>query len=212
MVDQYFVFHNVSHLPSVCLWSLKFCNIFICLSIMIVCFVSEWIWQRVSSIWGRSNSGGTNFPETILIYIWCRKWWLFCNWNGQTCPCSNIYSEFWQGTGQPLVFTLFSGSIYELSFISGASSVRQNFTHFWRIYLFLEFWYNYRDECFTVLLVLYLQVRMDPRNKEIDHDRLMYGPIGELTEEELKKQEGDYIYRYRYNGGGASQVWLSSGR
>lgn len=53
---------------------------------------------------------------------------------------------------------------------------------------------------------------MDPRNKEIDHDRFMYGPIGELTEEELKKQEGDYIYRYRYNGGGASQVWLSSGR
>ncbi|CAL5337784.1 unnamed protein product [Camellia sinensis] len=32
-----------------------------------------------------------------------------------------------------------------------------------------------------------------------------------LTEEEMKK-EGDYVYRYHYNGGGASQVWLSSGR
>ncbi|TXG71573.1 hypothetical protein EZV62_000152 [Acer yangbiense] len=56
------------------------------------------------------------------------------------------------------------------------------------------------------------KVRMDPRNKEIDLDSLMYGQVSQLTEEDLKKQEGDYIYRYRYNGGGASQVWLSSSR
>ncbi|KAK1592577.1 hypothetical protein Q3G72_027299 [Acer saccharum] len=56
------------------------------------------------------------------------------------------------------------------------------------------------------------KVRMDPRNKEIDLDSLMNGQVSQLTEEDLKKQEGDYIYRYRYNGGGASQVWLSSGR
>jgi len=55
-------------------------------------------------------------------------------------------------------------------------------------------------------------VRLDPRNKEIDLDGLMYGKIPDLTEEDMKKQEGDYIYRYRYNGGGATQVWLSSGR
>lgn len=55
-------------------------------------------------------------------------------------------------------------------------------------------------------------MRVDPRNKEIDLDRLMYGKIPDLTEEDMKKQEGDYIYRYRYNGGGATQVWLSSGR
>ena len=56
------------------------------------------------------------------------------------------------------------------------------------------------------------QVRMDPRNKGVDLDSLMYSTIGGLTEQELKKQESDYIYRYRYNGGGATQVWLSSGR
>lgn len=53
---------------------------------------------------------------------------------------------------------------------------------------------------------------MDPRNKEIDHDSFMYGKITQLTEEDMKKQESEYIYRYRYNGGGASQVWLGSGR
>jgi hypothetical protein len=53
---------------------------------------------------------------------------------------------------------------------------------------------------------------MDPRNKGVDLDSLMYSTIGGLTEQELKKQEADYIYRYRYNGGGATQVWLSSGR
>ncbi|PUZ58092.1 hypothetical protein GQ55_5G481400 [Panicum hallii var. hallii] len=53
---------------------------------------------------------------------------------------------------------------------------------------------------------------MDPRNKEVNLDSLMYGTISGLTEQELKKQEAEYIYRYRYNGGGATQVWLSSGR
>lgn len=53
---------------------------------------------------------------------------------------------------------------------------------------------------------------MDPRNKEVDLDSLMYSKLTPLTNEEMKQQEGDYIYRYRYNGGGASQVWLSSGR
>lgn len=53
---------------------------------------------------------------------------------------------------------------------------------------------------------------MDPRNKEIDLEGLMYSRIDRLTEEQLKNQEGGYIYRYRYNGGGASQVWLGSGR
>lgn len=53
---------------------------------------------------------------------------------------------------------------------------------------------------------------MDPRNKEIDHDSFMYGKITQLTEEDMRKQEAEYIYRYRYNGGGASQIWLGSGR
>lgn len=53
---------------------------------------------------------------------------------------------------------------------------------------------------------------MDPRNKEIDLDTLINAEIKGLSEEELKQQEGGYIYQYRYNGGGASQVWLSSGR
>lgn len=53
---------------------------------------------------------------------------------------------------------------------------------------------------------------MDPRNKEIDLDSLMYGKLDQLSDENMKKQEGDYIYRYRYEGGGATQVWLGSGR
>ncbi|KAK6913674.1 hypothetical protein RJ641_020995 [Dillenia turbinata] len=64
----------------------------------------------------------------------------------------------------------------------------------------------------AIFIVNFDKVRMDPRNKEIDLDNLMYGKTMPLNEEEMKKQEGDYIYRYRYNGGGASQVWLSSGR
>lgn len=53
---------------------------------------------------------------------------------------------------------------------------------------------------------------MDPRNKNIDLDNLMFAKLTDLSDEDLKKQEGDYIYRYRYGGGGASQVWLASGR
>lgn len=64
----------------------------------------------------------------------------------------------------------------------------------------------------AIFIVNFDKVRMDPRNKEIDLDSFMYGKITQLTEEDMKKQEGDYIYRYRYNGGGASQVWLGSGR
>jgi hypothetical protein len=64
----------------------------------------------------------------------------------------------------------------------------------------------------AIFVVNFDKVRMDPRNKEVDLDNLMYGTIGRLTEQELKKQEADYIYRYRYNGGGSTQVWLSSGR
>lgn len=64
----------------------------------------------------------------------------------------------------------------------------------------------------AIFIVNFDKVRMDPRNKDIDLDGLMYGRISTLNEEELKQQEGGYVYRYRYNGGGASQVWLGSGR
>ncbi|XP_073050382.1 uncharacterized protein [Primulina eburnea] len=64
----------------------------------------------------------------------------------------------------------------------------------------------------ALFVVNFDKVRIDPRNKELDLDSLMYGKITNLNEDEMKKQEGDYIYRYRYNGGGASQVWLGSGR
>ncbi|KAH8496434.1 hypothetical protein H0E87_019265 [Populus deltoides] len=64
----------------------------------------------------------------------------------------------------------------------------------------------------AIFLVNFDKVRMDPRNREIDLDNLMYGKLKELSDEDLRKQEGDYIYRYRYNGGGATQVWLSSDR
>ncbi|XP_024984004.1 uncharacterized protein LOC112519916 [Cynara cardunculus var. scolymus] len=64
----------------------------------------------------------------------------------------------------------------------------------------------------AIFIVNFDKVRMDPRNKNIDLDSLMYERLGQLTEEDIKKQEGGYIYRYRYNGGGASQVWLGSGR
>jgi hypothetical protein len=49
---------------------------------------------------------------------------------------------------------------------------------------------------------------MDPRNESSAN----YARIEELNIEDLKKQDGGYLYRYRYNGGGASQVWLASGR
>lgn len=64
----------------------------------------------------------------------------------------------------------------------------------------------------AIFIVNFDKVRVDPRNKDIDLDNLMYGRIAQLNEEEMKKQESDYIYHYRYNGGGATQVWLSSGR
>ncbi|CAA7388263.1 unnamed protein product [Spirodela intermedia] len=64
----------------------------------------------------------------------------------------------------------------------------------------------------AIFIVNFDKVRMDPRKTEIDLDTLMYAEIKGLSEEELKQQEGGYIYQYRYNGGGASQVWLSSWR
>ncbi|XP_057809756.1 uncharacterized protein LOC131024251 [Salvia miltiorrhiza] len=64
----------------------------------------------------------------------------------------------------------------------------------------------------AIFVVNFDKVRIDPRNSELDLDSLMYGKIPHLNEEELKNQEGGYIYRYRYNGGGASQIWLGSGR
>ncbi|KAJ9154617.1 hypothetical protein P3X46_027936 [Hevea brasiliensis] len=64
----------------------------------------------------------------------------------------------------------------------------------------------------AIFIVNFDKVRMDPRNKEINLDSLMYGKITTLTNEDISKQEGNYVYRYRYNGGGATQVWLSSDR
>ncbi|GAB2294230.1 hypothetical protein Dimus_028447 [Dionaea muscipula] len=64
----------------------------------------------------------------------------------------------------------------------------------------------------AIFVMNFDKVRMDPNNKEIDLDGLMYTKLKQLTDDDMKKQEGDYIYRYRYNGGGASQVWLGSGR
>lgn len=65
----------------------------------------------------------------------------------------------------------------------------------------------------TAIFVLnFDKVRMDPRNQDINLDDLVYSRITQLTEDDMKRQEADYIYRYRYNGGGASQVWLSSDR
>ncbi|XP_076914279.1 uncharacterized protein LOC143573233, partial [Bidens hawaiensis] len=64
----------------------------------------------------------------------------------------------------------------------------------------------------AIFIANFDKVRMDPRNKDIDLDSLLYGRPTRLAEEDIKKQEGGYIYRYRYNGGGASQIWLGSGR
>ncbi|KAK6160981.1 hypothetical protein DH2020_004362 [Rehmannia glutinosa] len=52
-----------------------------------------------------------------------------------------------------------------------------------------------------VFLYTSVKVRIDPRNKDLDLDSLMYGKITPLNEEDMKNQEGNYIYRYRYNGG-----------
>lgn len=90
----------------------------------------------------------------------------------------------------------------------------------------LQKWYNYlfgiEDGSHTapdngpaqnaIFILNFDKVRMDPRNKQGDHESLTHAKIEELTAEQMKQQEGNYIYRYRYNGGGASQVWLSSGR
>lgn len=64
----------------------------------------------------------------------------------------------------------------------------------------------------AIFIVNFDKVRIDPRNTDIDHNNLKYEKPNQLTEEEIKNQEGGYIYRYHYNGGGASQVWLGSGR
>ncbi|XP_076894733.1 uncharacterized protein LOC143547113 [Bidens hawaiensis] len=64
----------------------------------------------------------------------------------------------------------------------------------------------------AIFIVNFDKVRMDPRNNNTDLDSLMYTKPNELTEDDIKQQEGGYIYRYHYNGGGASQVWLGSGR
>lgn len=64
----------------------------------------------------------------------------------------------------------------------------------------------------AIFVMNFDKVRMNPNNKEIDLDSLMYSKLKQPTDEEMKYQVGDYIYRYRYNGGGASQVWLGCGR
>ncbi|KAL8130179.1 hypothetical protein V2J09_019334 [Rumex salicifolius] len=64
----------------------------------------------------------------------------------------------------------------------------------------------------AIFIVNFDKVRIDPQNKEIDLESLMFGQIPQLTRDEMNLQEGSYMYRYRYNGGGASQVWLSSSR
>ncbi|CAN1281621.1 hypothetical protein LINPERPRIM_LOCUS17803 [Linum perenne] len=59
---------------------------------------------------------------------------------------------------------------------------------------------NDRPDPVAIFLVNFDKVRMDPRNKEIDLDRLMFSKIDQLSEEDMKKQEGDYIYRYKFGG------------
>ncbi|KAI5081905.1 hypothetical protein GOP47_0001648 [Adiantum capillus-veneris] len=62
----------------------------------------------------------------------------------------------------------------------------------------------------AIFILNFDKVRMDPRNETADSDAQYR--VKELSSEELKNQEGGYVYRYRYNGGGATQVWLGSGR
>lgn len=69
---------------------------------------------------------------------------------------------------------------------------------------------DYWMALFLELIMNRLQVRMDPRNKT--KDDFKFGSVTDLTPEEFYKQEAGYLYRYRYNGGAASQVWLSHGR
>ncbi|XP_059280789.1 uncharacterized protein LOC132034449 isoform X3 [Lycium ferocissimum] len=98
-----------------------------------------------------------------------------------------------------------------------ATAVEPEFQKLYSYLFDLESWGQSAEEMdrpwpTVIFIVNFDKVRLDPRNKHIDLDSLMYGRITQLNEEEMKKQEGDYIYRYRYNGGGASQVWLASGR
>uniref|UniRef100_A0A7I4FQ67 DUF7906 domain-containing protein n=1 Tax=Physcomitrium patens TaxID=3218 RepID=A0A7I4FQ67_PHYPA len=63
----------------------------------------------------------------------------------------------------------------------------------------------------TAIFILNLdKARMDPKNVTSEHDS--FPSITELTSEQFLKQEAGFVYRYRYNGGAASQVWLSHGR
>ncbi|KAG0575716.1 hypothetical protein M758_5G026800 [Ceratodon purpureus] len=63
----------------------------------------------------------------------------------------------------------------------------------------------------TAIFILNLdKARMDPKNGTSETSS--FGSITELTPDEFQKQEAGYVYRYRYNGGAASQVWLSHGR
>ncbi|KAJ8528873.1 hypothetical protein K7X08_030613 [Anisodus acutangulus] len=98
-----------------------------------------------------------------------------------------------------------------------ATAVEPEFQKLYSYLFDLESWGQSAEEMdrpwpTVIFIVNFDKVRLDPRNKDIDLDSLMYGRITQLNEEDMKKQEGDYIYRYRYNGGGASQVWLGSGR
>ncbi|XP_069154209.1 uncharacterized protein [Solanum lycopersicum] len=98
-----------------------------------------------------------------------------------------------------------------------ATAVEPEFQKLYSYLFDLESWGQSAEEMdrpwpTVIFIVNFDKVRLDPRNTDIDLDSLMYGRITQLNEEEMKKQEGDYIYRYRYNGGGASQVWLGSGR
>ncbi|KAG5632497.1 hypothetical protein H5410_004214 [Solanum commersonii] len=98
-----------------------------------------------------------------------------------------------------------------------ATAVEPEFQKLYSYLFDLESWGQSAEEMdrpwpTVIFIVNFDKVRLDPRNTDIDLDSLMYGRITQLNEEEMKKQEGNYIYRYRYNGGGASQVWLGSGR
>lgn len=63
----------------------------------------------------------------------------------------------------------------------------------------------------TAIFILNLdKARMDPKKNATGG--LSLGSVTELSPEDFAKQEAGYMYRYRYNGGGATQVWLSHGR
>ncbi|XP_024519591.1 uncharacterized protein LOC9646786 [Selaginella moellendorffii] len=56
------------------------------------------------------------------------------------------------------------------------------------------------------------KVRMDPRIPVDVNNATLSSKIEGLTPEQLREQEGGYIYKYRYNEGASTQLWLSSGR